>query len=1054
MKTFWKFFLRVCLKNGNSLATVLLPVRLVGALLTARFGQRDAGLNCSRPKPLAAAQFRFFRQTLVLAWVLSFQFNLCAATDEVGKFSGTVVDAQGTPVAGATVVYYQYSERLLMGALELETNQQAVTDGQGAFEFSTFQGQGIVVVTKAGMAPAWRDMYSTQPETQKIVLGASASLAGKVVDDAGQPVAEAEVWVVAALNKTGNNFGQPNLVFGKIARGLFSVRTSAEGTFRIENFPADAQASLVVKKTGMAMHPNANPARYDELPFQAGQKDIRLTLNPAGSVTGKVVARETGKPLASAMVRLQPLVQGWANLSFDQVPTFSAVDGSFQIANVSAGSYRLKADFTNEPIADWVADTVPVTVTSGQTVPDVQIQAYKGGVAEVTVRGNKYHELLANVNVNVNSQDDSHQSSTGTNGVASFRLPPGQFNIFATKSDRSPAQKPATVTEGETTRITIELDEPIKVTGIVRDTTGVPVAGASVGVVTAYWNGGADFKTDANGHYELNWQKPAWAGMQNQSFYLLARHEDRRLAAIQEINEAITNLDVILKPAINLSGQVQDASGKAITNVTAYVSLQQENSSFTITRQPIFSDGQGRIKAEALPRGERYGWYVSAQGYGGGHQEMEAADPEADHYDFPPFVLQLANRKLAGRVLGVDGKPVPGVQVWMNGEGQPNGNATTDADGQFVFDAVCAGPVQVSANGNGYSGVAEAMGGDTKVVIRFEARNNYAMQAAPLTLTGNVLDPAGNHAVGALVMVTPSWGAINTTKTDDKGDYSVNWQSQTGMRGAKYFVIARDVGRNLAAIEAIETNSTHVSLRLEPGFSISGTVQDLKGAPLVRANVNLNLMAGNMGGMVEYEPVKLDSEGAFTIPALPMGQQYGVYVSAKGYGSTRKTVRETQSQTNSLQLSPFKLRTADRPLAGKVLNTDNKPAPGVQVNINGEGQPNGNMRTDEDGNFKFTVCDGPIQIFAWSQSGSGGNNSGSVQARGGDIDVTLKLGVRQRQPPTFAKEIPLKPQSWTVSALVAWPASHKTGAIILLSLQAAVLLGTGGGIFWFTRKRG
>jgi hypothetical protein len=126
----------------------------------------------------------------------------------------------------------------------------------------------------------------------------------------------------------------------------------------------------------------------------------------------------------------------------------------------------------------------------------------------------------------------------------------------------------------------------------------------------------------------------------------------------------------------------------------------------------------------------------------------------------------------------------------------------------------------------------------------------------------------------------------------------------------------------------------------------------------------------------------------------------------------------------------------------------------VQVNINGEGQPNGNMRTDEDGNFKFTVCDGPIQIFAWSQSGSGGNNSGSVQARGGDIDVTLKLGVRQRQPPTFAKEIPLKPQSWTVSALVAWPASHKTGAIILLSLQAAVLLGTGGGIFWFTRKRG
>ena len=49
---------------------------------------------------------------------------------------------------------------------------------------------------------------------------------------------------------------------------------------------------------------------------------------------------------------------------------------------------------------------------------------------------------------------------------------------------------------------------------------------------------------------------------------------------------------------------------------------------------------------------------------------------------------------------------------------------------------------------------------------------------------------------------------------------------------------------------------------------------------------------------------------------------------------------------------------------------------------------------------------------------------------------------------------PGEPQSWTLSAIVAWPANHKTGMIILLSLQAVVLLGTGAGIFWFTRKRG
>ena len=83
------------------------------------------------------------------------------------------------------------------------------------------------------------------------------------------------------------DIGQPNFVYGKIAHELFSARTSAEGKFRIEKFPADAQAILSVKKAGLAQRQAANSFRYDELPFHAGQEDITLTLDPAGSVTEK-----------------------------------------------------------------------------------------------------------------------------------------------------------------------------------------------------------------------------------------------------------------------------------------------------------------------------------------------------------------------------------------------------------------------------------------------------------------------------------------------------------------------------------------------------------------------------------------------------------------------------------------------------------------------------------------------------------------------------------------------------------------------------------------------
>ena len=981
----------------------------------------------------------FLKFSLLLALALA--FNLRAATNDVAKFSGTIVDAQGNPVAGATVVCY----------LEMEAKQHATTDGQGAFEFPTFQEQTVVLVTKAGLAPTWRTWYTGAPEEpQKIVLGASSALAGVVVDDAGQPVADAEVSVPAALNKTATDISQPNEVFGKMARELFSARTSADGKFRIENFPADGQAILLAKKPGKALRQTANVLRYDELPFHAGQEDITLTLDPAGSVTGKVVARGTGQPLAHAMVGLEPTTPGMASLLLDQGTIVSAADGSFQIPNVPSGSYQLMADFTNEPIADWVANPVPITVAAGQSVSDVQIQAYKGGVVEVTIRGKNNRELLADAGVSVNNEDFNHGSSTGTNGVAYFRLPPGQFNVYANKQDWSQAQKQTTVTEGQTTHVTVELAAAFKVTGIVRDASGAPVAGASVGV---FGNDRTGTKTDANGHYELSWQKTSWDGSQNQTFYLVARHSGRKLAAIQEMEEMTTNLDVTLKPAMSLSGRVQDTKGKAVTNAMAYIMLYKENVGFTINRQPVHSDEQGRIKEEALPLGERYGFYFSARGYGGGQQEMDAADPKADHYDFPPLIVKIADRKLAGRVLGTDGKPVASVQVWMRGEGQPSDNAITDADGRFVYDAVCEGAVTVNANLKGASGQAEAMGGDTNVVIRFHARNRAYVAAPPQTLTGTVFDPSGKPAVGARVIVTPSWGQDDVAKTDANGEYSVTWQAQPGMRDTKYFAVARDVEQNLAAIESIDTNKTRVDLRLGPGLSIFGTVQDTKGAPLTRANVNLNMMAGNMGGMVEYKPIKLNSDGTFTIPALPMGRQYSVYVSANDYGSANKSIGKNQSQTNSIQLAPFKLKTADRQLAGQVLGADNKPLSGAQVNINGNGQPNGYVRTDATGHFKFKVCDGPISIYAYSPSGSGRNSSANWQARGGDTNIVVKMGARQPQRQAIAREIPLKPQAWTVSAVVAWPANHKTGAIILFSLQAVLLFGTGGGVFWFTRTR-
>jgi len=739
---------------------------------------------------------------------------------------------------------------------------------------------------------------------------------------------------------------------------------------------------------------------------------------------------------------------------FEEETFVSAADGSFQIPDVPAGSYRVTATFTNEPVADWVTEAVPVKVAAGQAAPEVQLEAYKGGVVEVTIRSKNNHVPIADAGVSVNSEGFNRGGSTGTNGVAYFRLPPGQFSVFVNKEDWSQAQSQATAAEGQTNSVTIELDAAFKVTGVVRDASGAPVAGANVGVYPNYGNYETGAKTDADGHYAVSWEKPNWGGSQNQSFYLLARQTERNLSAIQEMDETTTNLDVTLQPAMIVTGHVQDAKGRAVTNAMAYVMVQKEN---VVLRSAASAPCPMNKAASAWKpcRSENAtACMFPPRVMAAPSRRWTRRNRKPTTMISPPLVLKAADRKLAGRVLGTDGKPAAGVQVYIRGEGQPNGNAMTDVDGHFAFDAVCAGPVSVSANLKGAYGSADAMGGDMNVTIRFNARNRVYASTAPQTLTGTVFDSSGKRAVGVSVVVTPTWGSIENSKTDANGDYSVSWQAQPGMPNAKYFVVARDIGQNMAALQDIGTNKTGLTLRMEPALSISGTVQDANGAALTHANINLNMMAGNMGGMVEYQPIKLNASGEFTIPALPMGQQYYVYASAQGYGSVSKNVGKNQSRTNSIQLAPFKLKLADLELAGQVQGTDGKPLPGAQVSINGNGQPNGNMRTDENGHFHFKVCAGPIQIFAWSQSGTGRNNSANVQARGGDKDVVVKMGAQQRQRQTVMRDTPLIPQPWTLSSVVGWPANHKTGTIILLSLQAALLLGTAGGIFWFTRKRG
>ena len=898
--------------------------------------------------------------------------------------SGTVTDANGRPVTGATVEYWRYEGRsLLLNQLELK--EQITTSTNGAFEFQISRASALLLATKPGLAPAWKalnqQLNPARDTEERLVLTPPATLAGVVVDDADKPVANARVSVAMAVSEIPQEAGGRifNYITGKPARDCFAGRTDAVGHFRIENFPTNATAALAVQAPGKALRQSPQDSTsFDSLPYRARQEDIRLVVEPAGSIEGKIIVAESNQPRPVAQLTLQPV--GPAFFGFGEPePAQSGSDGAFHISDVAAGLYRIRAVFGTNAAPEWVAETVPVSVESGQTTRDVQVTAARGGSLEVTVLGKNDRKPLAQVTVNAYKENFQSAARSDSNGIALLRLPPGDFQLTAANDNsRSENASSATVEAGRTNRVEIEIAAPQKISGIVRQPDGQPAAGLLVKIVNGF-----EAKADAGGRFELEWNQRRF-GQNNATDCLLIRDVEHNLAVAQEIDEETGPLDLKLAPGLTLAGRAE-SDGKPVTNATAALIFWTGSIGMHLTGLSRGTNTPGMFEIPALPPGRKYGIVVSAPGYGQKSIYDVGASADAGRMELDPFELKLANLKLAGQVLDADDKPVAGANVNLNGEGQPNGNTRTDSEGRFRFDHVCEGLAQLSANGRNSYGNISAEGGDTNIVLRLGQNYSAGPGSTPHKLKGAVTDVDGKPAAGAQVAVFPSGGS-RWIKTGTNGVFNLTWTLQPWqLQSGNALLVVRDMARNLAAIEDLEEDATNLDVRLKPALTLSGLVKGADGSPLAGAQVGLWLKAGNSYDQLNEQLAGTDAQGRYEIKCLPPDAHYMVWANAKGHGRSQQQV-EADTETNRVELAPFVLRVADKILSGQVVNQDDKPVSGVNVNLSGEDQPNGNMTTDSKGRFSFKVCEGQVRLYANSQNGFA---QATVEA--GDTNVVIQL---------------------------------------------------------------
>jgi hypothetical protein len=611
--------------------------------------------------------------------------------------TGTVVDAGGHPVAGASVwLGGTYGTR--QGLALLGT---ARTDDRGRFRLDradddrpadwAWQTRPALWAYKPGLRVGFIEFKGDLPaadEPVRLALGPPASTALRVLLADGRPAAGACVRLVETKLKA------PQPPGGLLGR--FVATTDADGRVSIDGFRPEDISALYVTALGQIVQALAIDADTGAVRLRpVGRLVVRLVGDDPKALRGWTI---TAWSRPTEQSYRGPYVTHWIRMT-------TGDDGRAEFPTIAQGEVLWKID-APEGSNDLVLKEPTAMIRAGRT-EEVEIKVFRGVRVEGMVRDASTGAAIPGIKVDVARREMGsrmvHYVVTDARGRFSKVVPPGLIDFSYSSFD---LPKEYYLTPGTQDEISFEVNAgedrheckpiPLRRAALVRgkavDEVEKPVAGVSVeGSLTkgAYESHPHTVRveTDARGEFVLGNIIPesevkvsaSWRSAADSGSVIVSRAGE---------GEPIT-LHLRKRPTLALSGRVLGSDGRLLSDAVIRVFLRPNQSSgpgnlFILdAMEEVRTGPDGRFRTPAqLPAGNAYRIEAEAPGYEPGASDWIIA-PAAM---VPDVKLRRAivRHAVAGRAVDSAGKPVAGAEVFQSGAGPRK----TDADGRFLVPGV------------------------------------------------------------------------------------------------------------------------------------------------------------------------------------------------------------------------------------------------------------------------------------------------------------------------------------------------------------------------------